>query len=177
MMVGRTVEDLYPRSPRSPGEAVLEINDLAGAQRPLAATLTLRRGEVLGIAGLVGAGRTELLRAIFGLDPVRRGRIRIGTYVGPHSPARRWAQGVGMLSEDRKAEGLALSMSLADNLTLSRLPAFVLPSAQDAATLRWTQRLNIRCRGPRQPVSDLSGGNQQKVAVALDNLRRRSQQS
>src|SRR5204862_226172 len=80
---------------------------LAGARKPKAATLQLRRGEVLGIAGLIGAGRTELLRALFGLQPVRGGRVRFAAYSGHASPHRRWTQGMGMISEDRKAEGLA----------------------------------------------------------------------
>jgi len=166
MMVGRTVEELYPRSRRTPGQVILEIDDLAGQKKPVRASLRLRRGEVLGIAGLVGAGRTELLRAIFGLDPVRSGRIRLAAWLGAHSPARRWAQGAGMVSEDRKNEGLALGMTIADNMTLSRLPLLVSPSRQDAAARLWIDRLSIRCRNPRQPVNDLSGGNQQKVAVA-----------
>ncbi|MHC4200512.1 MAG: sugar ABC transporter ATP-binding protein [Planctomycetota bacterium] len=171
MMVGREVSDLYPRSARKRGEAVLEIGDLAGETRPQSASFALHRGEVLGIAGLVGAGRTEMLRCIFGLDPVRSGRIRLGAYVGPASPVRRWAQGAGLLSEDRKEEGLAVALSVADNVTLSRLEGFgplglVLPGRQDEAVMRWIDRLGIRCRSPRQPVVDLSGGNQQKVAVA-----------
>jgi len=171
MMVGREVEDLYPRSPRTPGEAILEIRELAGQSKPASATLTVHRGEVLGIAGLVGAGRTEMLRATFGLEAIRGGTVRIGTHVGPASPRRRWAQGAGLLSEDRKVEGLALALTIADNVTLSRLEGFgplglVLPSRQRAATSRWIDRLGIRCLGPAQPVLDLSGGNQQKVAVA-----------
>jgi ribose transport system ATP-binding protein len=171
MMVGRDVEDLYPRSARTPGEEVLHVEGLSGRTKPFRASLSLRRGEVVGIAGLIGAGRTELLRAIFGLDVVRTGEVRVGAYLGPASPGRRWEQGVGMLSEDRKTEGLALSLPIADNVTLSRLkglgPAgLVLPSQQDAAADRWIERLSIRCRSPRQPVADLSGGNQQKVAIA-----------
>src|SRR5690606_23995764 len=118
MMVGREVADLYPRSPHVPGEVVLELDKLAGLVKLRDASLVLRRGEVLGIAGLVGAGRTEMLRAIFGLDPVKSGRVRVGTWEGPARPARRWAQGVGMVSEDRKSEGLALDLSIADNVTL-----------------------------------------------------------
>jgi len=171
LMVGRQVEELYPRSARQAGGVILEIEDLAGAEKPRSASLELHRGEVLGIAGLVGAGRTELLRSMFGLEPVRRGRIRLGVYTGPASPVRRWMQGAGFLSEDRKEEGLAGSMSVADNVTLSKLKGFgplglVLPSRQDKATRRWLERLDIRCLGPRQSVSSLSGGNQQKVALA-----------
>jgi ribose transport system ATP-binding protein len=124
-MVGRTVTELYPRSPRTPGAAVLEISGVAGRRLPESASLVLHRGEVLGIAGLVGAGRTELVRAVFGLDPVRRGTVRVAAETGAAAPARRWAQGVGMVSEDRKAEGLAVNLSIADNLTLSRLSGLI----------------------------------------------------
>jgi ribose transport system ATP-binding protein len=171
LMAGRQMSQLFPHSVRTPGEVVLELEDLAGVFKPVGASLALRRGEVLGIAGLVGAGRTEMLRAIFGLDPVRRGRIRVGVVSGPASPAARLAQGMGLLSEDRKTEGLALSMSLTDNLTLSRLHGLgpgrlVWPSRQRAAAERWVARLGIRCRHVGQPVWQLSGGNQQKVALA-----------
>jgi ribose transport system ATP-binding protein len=171
LMAGRQMNQLFPRSVRTPGEVVLELEDLAGVFKPVAASLALRRGEVLGIAGLVGAGRTEMLRAIFGLDSVRRGRIRVGVVIGPASPAVRLAQGVGLLSEDRKTEGLALSMSLTDNLTLSKLEGlgpgrFVRPSRQRAAAERWVTHLGIRCRDVGQPIWQLSGGNQQKVALA-----------
>ena len=171
MMVGREVAELYPRSERPPGQAVLEVKGLAGQGKPEEASLTLHRGEVLGIAGLVGAGRTELLRAIFGLGPVTRGELRLGTYAGPASPVRRWLQGAGMLCEDRKNEGLALNLNLADNITLSRLKGLgplglVLPWKQDQAAETWVDRLGIRCRDPRQAAESLSGGNQQKVALA-----------
>jgi ribose transport system ATP-binding protein len=166
-MVGREVEDLYPRTAREPGKALLELSEL----QPGGATLTLRRGEIVGIAGLLGAGRTRLLRTIFGLEPVRSGQIKVGVYSGPASPAARWSQGAGMLSENRAAEGLAIGLSIADNLTLSHLtdlgPGFVvLPSRQAAAASRWMERIGIRSAGPRQPVGELSGGNQQKVALA-----------
>ncbi len=170
-MVGRQVSELYPRSTRTPGQAVLELADLAGVSLPRSASLTLHRGEVLGIAGIIGAGRTELVRTIFGLDRVRSGKLRVGAHVGPASPARRWAQGIGLVSEDRKHEGLAVNLSIADNLTLARLnclgPAgLVRPRRQDRAASRWIDRMAIRCRSPRQRVGDLSGGNQQKVAIA-----------
>ncbi|MBM4060907.1 MAG: sugar ABC transporter ATP-binding protein [Planctomycetes bacterium] len=166
LMVGRAITDLYPRSARRPGEPVLVLDDLAGTRLPLAASLELRRGEVLGLAGLVGAGRTELLRAIFGLDAVRGGSIRVGAVVGPCPPAERWRQGVGMVSEDRKAEGLAAGLTVADNLTLARQAWFLSPAHLDAACAPWFAKLQVRCRSPRQRVGALSGGNQQKVAVA-----------
>ena len=172
MMVGRDVEDLYPRSPRHPGEPILELRELAGKKFPKAATLALRRGEVVGIAGLIGSGRTETLRALFGLDPVAAGEIRIhGNLTPPAGPGRRWRQGLGLVSEDRKTEGLAQNLSIAENLTLSKLDGlgpwgFVRPSRQNAAAAPWIRAFPIKCQGGGQPVEALSGGNQQKVAIA-----------
>jgi len=171
MMVGREVGELYPRTNRQTGEAVLEVTNLSGAGGLKSASLELRRGEVLGVAGLVGAGRTELLRAIFGLDSVQSGRVRVGAFLGSASPTQRWAQNVGLVSEDRKGEGLALTLSVSDNLTLTRLenmgPAgLVFSKRQNEAAARWIQRLGIKCRGPSQTLSELSGGNQQKIALA-----------
>jgi ribose transport system ATP-binding protein len=166
LMIGRRVAEMYPRSPRPAGEVLLDVDALG----PGASTFAVRRGEVLGIAGLLGAGRTELLRGVFGLEAVRRGRIRLGAFVGPASPARRWSQGMGLVSEDRKGEGLAGALAVADNLTLTALDRlgpgpFVVPGRRDAVTRRWIDALAIRCRGPAQPVAELSGGNQQKVAL------------
>lgn len=166
MMVGRKVADLYPRSKREPGEVILKVKSIASMGKPVAASLTLHRGEVFGIAGLVGAGRTELLQAIFGLRRVRSGQIKLGAYFGPASPAKRLMQGMGMLSEDRKTEGLALGLSIADNITLSKLGRFISPARQAIASRKWVETLGIRCRAPWQAVGDLSGGNQQKVALA-----------
>ncbi len=170
LMVGRPVEALYPRSPRRRGAPILEVSDFG----PSGATFTLHRGEILGIAGLLGAGRTRLIRGLFGLEPVRTGRVRLGTgstWSGTATPDARWRGGCGFLSEDRKAEGLAAALSVADNMTLSQLQGLgpgplVLPRAQDRAATRWIERLQIKSRSPRQPVAELSGGNQQKVALA-----------
>jgi ribose transport system ATP-binding protein len=172
LMVGREVTDLYPRSPRrTDGESILEIRNLAGMLKPARASLRLQRGKVTGIAGLMGAGRTELLRAIFGLDPVAGGEIRVAVFTGAATPARRWEQGVGMVSEDRAQEGLALQLSLADNATLPRLTelgplGLIRPSRQRAAVVPWIDRLQIKSTSPAQRVATLSGGNQQKVALA-----------
>jgi len=169
MMAGRRIDQLFVRSPREPGEVLLQLENLAGDPLPHGASLSLRRGEVLGIAGLVGAGRTELLRTVFGLAPVRGGSVRVAAFVGPASPARRLSQGVGMLSEDRKGEGLAAGLSVVDNLTLSKLPSrrgVVSPRAQRTLANTWIERLAIKCGDPEQPIGHLSGGNQQKVALA-----------
>lgn len=167
LMVGRQIDDFFPRSNRTPGEPLLDLKNLAGDPLPHSASLVLHRGEVLGIGGLIGAGRTELLRALFGLDPIRKGHITFAHNTVRATPAQRLAQGMGLLSEDRKDEGLAQSMSLADNLTLSRLPRGIIsPRKLRAITRQWISRLGIRTSGPAQPIADLSGGNQQKVALA-----------
>jgi ribose transport system ATP-binding protein len=111
------------------------------------------------------------LRSIFGLQRVVSGEVRVGTFSGITNPHRRWAQGVGMVSEDRKQEGLALGLSVADNVTMSRLDGLgpwrlVLPARQKAATMPWVNRIPIKCASTAQRVSSLSGGNQQKVALA-----------
>ena len=165
LMVGRQVDELYTRSARTPGETVLELEALAGWSKPTRATLQLRRGEVVGLAGLVGAGRSELLRLLFGLDAVRSGSLRLGVHTGPSSPLRRWEQGMGLLSEDRKTEGLALDLSIEANLTLPRLGWSFRPARLAAETERWIEQLGVRCAGPGQPIGQLSGGNQQKIAL------------
>jgi len=167
LMVGRSVGELYPHGKRIAGEPLLSVDALT----PGSASFELRRGEILGIAGLLGAGRTRLLRTIFGLEPVTSGSVKVGVYAGPAAPHDRWRQRTGIVSENRAGEGLALGLSVADNLTGTRLEglgpgALVLPSRQDAAAARWIDRLAIRCTGPRQRVTELSGGNQQKVALA-----------
>lgn len=172
MMVGREVDDLYPRSDRpSDGEVVLEVSGLCGVEKPQGASLQVRRGEVFGIAGLVGAGRTEMMRAIFGLDKVEDGSIRVGAFSSHATPAGRWSTGVGMVSEDRKQEGLALNLSIADNITLPKLDGlgpwrFVSPSRQRQTSKQWIDKVEVKCAGPGQAVSALSGGNQQKIAIA-----------
>jgi ribose transport system ATP-binding protein len=166
LMVGRRVEQLYPRRARTRGEVLLEVSELQGSSKPTRASFTLHRGEVLGIAGLIGAGRTELLRALAGLDPVIAGRVKLGPYTGSASPAARWSQGMALVSENRKEEGLALGLSIADNLTLSKLPAVVRPRERRPLTERWIRQLDVRCQGPDQPIGELSGGNQQKIAIA-----------
>jgi ribose transport system ATP-binding protein len=171
LMAGRQVAELFPRSARTPGEIVLELSELAGEKLPISASLALRRGEVLGIAGLLGAGRTELLRAIFGLNRVKSGTLQVKAVLGPASPAHRLAQGVGLLSEDRKGEGLAESLSIGDNIVLSKLESlgrfgFVSPKKRTDVARSYLQRLGIRARGPDQLARDLSGGNQQKVCFS-----------
>jgi len=173
MMVGRRLEEQYPHLPHDIGPPVLEVGGLAGRFLPTGASFTLHRGEILGLAGLVGAGRTELLRCLFGLDPVRRGEVSIAALAGVTgraNPRTRIDQGLGMLSEDRQREGMALTRSIADNLTYSRLRPYtrwgwLQLGRRRQAVQEWLVRLNVRCTGPDQTVGELSGGNQQKVAL------------
>jgi ribose transport system ATP-binding protein len=175
LMVGRSLSEQYPHVPHALGEPVLELTDLAGVELPRGVSLTLHRGEILGLAGIVGAGRTEFLRAVFGLDPVRRGAVVVRTLgrepkATAGTPRRRIEQGLGLLSEDRKQEGLALPQSIADNLTYSRLWPYsrlgwLSRRRRQEAVRDWLDRLRVRCAGPDQAVGELSGGNQQKVAL------------
>jgi ribose transport system ATP-binding protein len=171
-MVGRSLRELYPTLPHTIGEPVLTVRRLAGRPLPAAVDLTLHRGEILGVFGLVGAGRTETLRGLFGLEPVSADELNVFACAGAHAtPARRIAQGVGLLSEDRKHEGLALRQSVADNLTGSWLRRYapwgwLRLGQRRRAVADWLARLRVVCRGPEQPVAELSGGNQQKVALA-----------
>src|ERR671931_118989 len=127
-MVGRSVSGLFPpraRAPAGEGAVVLRVRDLSapGVDR---VSFELRRGEIFGVAGLIGSGRSELIRALFGLERPTSGTIvAYGHAIGvPNgTPARRLQDGFGYLSEDRKGEGLALPLSVADNLTLTRLSA------------------------------------------------------
>jgi ribose transport system ATP-binding protein len=171
-MVGRDLTELFPHVPHEPGEPVLELAGLSRKTLPRRADLTVRRGEILGIAGLVGAGRTELLRAIFGLDAVRSGSVTVKGVPSPGAtPRRRIHEGVGFLSEDRKGEGLALGRSIEDNLTYSSLSPYALWGwlnlrRRRAEAARWMGELRVKAVGPGQGIRELSGGNQQKVALA-----------
>jgi ribose transport system ATP-binding protein len=171
-MVGRELDELFPRVPHSQGEPILELREVCNRVTARPVNLVLHRGEVLGIAGLVGAGRTELLRSLFGLDPIISGTVKVREFTGSYaSPRRRIAQGAGFLSEDRKTEGLALGRSIEDNLTLSALGKHArwgclrLRRRRDEVA-RWMERLRIKAKSPAQGVGQLSGGNQQKVALA-----------
>jgi ribose transport system ATP-binding protein len=171
-MVGRELDELFPRVPHEAGEPILELDEVMSRISTKPAELVLRRGEIVGIAGLIGAGRTELLRAVFGLDPVVSGRVVVNAVSsGAARPGRRIEQGLGLLSEDRKGEGLALALPIEENLTCSALGRHarwgVLRLRKRRKEVRsWMERLRIKARSPSQAVGELSGGNQQKVAIA-----------
>ena len=172
LMTGREVKDLYPRTEHAMGAVVLEVREIAAAPRLKRASLAVRAGEIFGIAGLIGAGRTDLLRTIFALDELDAGTVVVfGNPDAKRTPRDRWRQGVGFLSENRKEEGLMLGQSVADNLTLTKQEAFgrfglVNGRRQRAAARRWIEALRVKCHDAAQPISQLSGGNQQKVAIA-----------
>jgi ribose transport system ATP-binding protein len=162
-MVGRDVSQLYPRSPRLPGETLLHSKVVGRGE------LEVRRGEVLGIYGLVGSGRTELLRGIFGLNP--GGHSMVAGKLNPQDPPSSWAASMGFVSENRKEEGLALGLGIGDNISLPSLGrlgrgGLVWPARRARHTWRWISELGIRCEGPDQLIGTLSGGNQQKAALA-----------
>jgi len=172
MMIGAEMAQMYHRSERTSGEPLLELARVKGADSKLnEATLTLRRGEILGIAGLVGSGRSELVRSIFGLEATSDGTIKFASYSGWFPPAMRWRQGAGLLSEDRRDEGLSIDMTVGDNLVLPAVErvetqGWLMPKAKNDAANEWITKLEIRCPGPQATIRSLSGGNQQKVALA-----------
>lgn len=171
LMVGREVREIYPRSERAPGEVLLRVEHLAGATMPRDVTFEVRAGEIFGVAGLIGAGRTETLRALFGLDPMAAGSVEIdGQPSANRSSHARLDEGVGLVSENRKEEGLLLNRSIADNLTMTRYgpllrAGLISRRRQREAAERRMDELAIRAAGAFQTVDALSGGNQQKVAV------------
>jgi ribose transport system ATP-binding protein len=173
LMTGREVKDLYPRSEHTHGGVVLEVRSVAGRDTRLKdATLQLRAGEIFGLAGLIGAGRTELLRALFGLDALAGGDVVI-VDAAPRraTPRQRWDEGFGFLSENRKEEGLMLNLSIGENMTLTKLGSYgrwgwIDAARQRAAAAKWIDVLRVKCRDDRQAIGELSGGNQQKVAFA-----------
>ncbi len=173
LMVGRDLTQQYPKEPVPLGPVALEVQGLSRAGVLHDVSLQVRRGELLGIAGLVGAGRTELARAIFGIDSIDRGQIQInGVPVRISNPRAAIRHGLALLPEDRKQQGLVLPLSVADNVGVAApdklgAPAgLVPPVARLRAARRFITSLRIKTPGPRQPVRLLSGGNQQKVVLA-----------
>ncbi|WP_280156510.1 sugar ABC transporter ATP-binding protein [Piscinibacter sp. XHJ-5] len=173
-MVGRAIEDKFPPRTSVPTtEVLLTIDGLQRTGVFSDISFELRRGEILGFAGLIGAGRTEVARAVFGADPVDAGSVRLGGVpLQIRSPRDAIRHGIAYLSEDRKGEGLALGMTVAHNVSLANMRAvcgrlgFIRFDEEEAAAQRYVQSLAIRTPTTRQPVRLLSGGNQQKVVIA-----------
>ena len=173
MMVGRELSQLYHRRPRIPGERVLEVTGLRTAAWPREEVdLTVRAGEMVALGGLVGAGRTELLRAIFGAEPPLAGRIRVGGQPARSSSPRQAIRcGLALVPEDRKLDGLIAEMTVRENLSLAslhrdrRAGGLLDRAAERRLAARMIEGLGIRTAGDRRPAGLLSGGNQQKVVL------------
>jgi ribose transport system ATP-binding protein len=170
-MVGRPVSSIYHREPAPRGAALLEVENVSrGILHNI--SLTLHAGEIVGLGGLMGAGRTELCRVLFGLDPPEKGAIKIGG--GPvylRTPRQAVAAGIALIPEDRQHHGLVLKLPIAHNITmpdLARVSTFGVLKRGDELSLadEYRDRLRIRCNTARQLAGRLSGGNQQKIVIA-----------
>jgi rhamnose transport system ATP-binding protein len=173
MMVGRELSAVFPKTLVEPGDVVLEVRDLACAIGGVHdVTLSVRAGEIVGLAGLVGAGRTELARLLFGVTPAESGEVRLrGRSVAIDSPARAVELGIAYVPEDRRRHGVILDMTMAANTTLATLRAvsrfgFLDFRQERASAAHLVHQLGIKTASLETRVSNLSGGNQQKVALA-----------
>lgn len=170
-MVGRSVNAIYHRKPCEPGETLLRLNGVCrGMLRDI--SFEVRAREIVGLGGLMGAGRTELCRVLFGLDPAEQGRIEIaGKAVNPHTPRQAVAAGVALIPEDRQINGLALKLPISYNITMPdmgrvcRLGVLNKTTESNLAE-EYRQRLRIKFDSSRQLAGRLSGGNQQKIVIA-----------
>ncbi|MEO7414376.1 MAG: sugar ABC transporter ATP-binding protein [Opitutaceae bacterium] len=173
MMVGRELTQIYPPSESAPGNVVLALRNVgcrtSGVQ---GVTFDVRAGEIFGLAGLVGAGRTELARILFGITPADTGEITLnGERVVLHSPQDAIARGIAYVPEDRRRHGVVLDLPIAHNMTMAIHPGFfpatwLRLSAERGLALDFIRDLAIKCSGPEAPGGSLSGGNQQKVSLA-----------
>ncbi|MCQ3002462.1 sugar ABC transporter ATP-binding protein [Pseudomonas syringae] len=173
LMVGRELGDKIDLGARQIGEVALSIKGLSRGDKVRDVSFQVRKGEIFGISGLIGAGRTELMRLIYGADLADSGTIELGSplcSVSIRSPADAVRQGIALITEDRKGEGLLLTQSISANIALGNMDAVSaggLVKAQDEMSLaqRQIDAMHIRSSGPAQLVSELSGGNQQKVVI------------
>ena len=172
-MVGRDVDDLYAKQAAPIGDVVLEVKNLNTKGFLKDINFELRAGEILGFAGLVGAGRSEVMRAVFGIDPKESGEIYIkGKKVDIKNPRDAMLQGIGFVPEDRKLQGLVLGMSVGKNTTLAALKAvankagFINHKQEKEMADKFVKALEVKTPSNDQLVKNLSGGNQQKVVIA-----------
>ena len=171
MMVGRDIDHLFPKPEPNIGETLLKVDGLTFGDRVRDISFELRRGEILGLAGLVGAGRTELALTIFGITPATAGTIEIdGRPVTISSPRQARSLGIAYVPEDRGLQGLVKPMTVAENTSMAALSKiargiFIDFAAETKRALMSIKQLGIRTRGPQQVVGQLSGGNQQKVVL------------
>jgi ABC-type sugar transport system ATPase subunit len=170
-MVGRHLASTYSRAQATPGDIALETRDLRRIGAQAAISIEVRRGEIVGIAGLVGAGRTELARAIVGADPVSSGTVLLnGIDVTSWPMRRRLDAGMAFVPEDRKNQGVILPLAIQRNLAIAEWPSLgpgpvVVPAQERRLAMSMVHELRIVARGVDQPVFTLSGGNQQRVAI------------
>ncbi|MEA2553782.1 MAG: ribose transport system ATP-binding protein [Fimbriimonadaceae bacterium] len=171
MMVGRTLEDNFPKVPAPFGDPVLEVSGLTTHGLLKSISFNVRAGEIVALAGLIGSGRTEIARCIFGADRYDSGEIRVqGQPLIAHGPRSAIKTGIGFVPEDRKGQGLILDLSVRENTSLAALPSlsrggFVRRSSERKAVSEYVQNLGVRTPGIEQKVKNLSGGNQQKVVL------------
>jgi rhamnose transport system ATP-binding protein len=173
LMVGREIDTVFPKHEAAIGETVLEVRGLGCAPRAVhAVNLTLRRGEILGLAGLVGSGRTAFAETLFGLSPADSGAISLdGQPIRIGSPAEALAQGLAYVPEDRRRHGVIMDMPISRNTTLASLRSVSRSGllrfrAEEQIGEEYMRRLGTKAPSARTPVRNLSGGNQQKVALA-----------
>ncbi|NLC52701.1 MAG: sugar ABC transporter ATP-binding protein [Firmicutes bacterium] len=172
LMVGRELKKIFPKAPAAIGEEILRVKNLTVPSVLKDISFELRSGEILGVAGLVGAGRTELMRVIFGLDPFSNGEIYINRRpVRINSPEDAIREGIAFVTEDRRLQGLILGMSIRENASLVALRAlqragFIKFRAENSLVREYVQKLQIKTPSLERKVSTLSGGNQQKVVLA-----------
>ncbi|MFV0352748.1 MAG: sugar ABC transporter ATP-binding protein [Oscillospiraceae bacterium] len=173
MMIGRDIGERYPQRNAEIKDVLFEVEGLTHAGAFEDISFSVRAGEVLGVAGLMGAGRTEIMQAIFGNLPYERGTLSIGGRpIKIHSPEEAKKQGIAFITEDRKIEGLMLEDSIKTNIAINNLKSIssggiVMKSNAERELVNSSiEKLSIRCAGPQQPCKELSGGNQQKVVFA-----------
>lgn len=171
-MVGRPIAPLYAKRSVALGEEILRVQDLSRAEEFAGVSFGVRRGEILGVYGLVGAGRSELMQSVFGLTRAESGSIELdGTQIRPRHPADAIAQHIAYVPEDRQHQGAIPSLSISSNISLASLARFSRHGWVDGECLtrtvgEWAQRMQVKCANLQQPLSELSGGNQQKVVLA-----------
>lgn len=172
MMVGRPIDSLFPKTEVEIGQTVLEVRNINHGRHVQDISFSLRRGEILGIAGLVGSGRTELALTLFGMTPATSGEIRLdGEAVRISSPRQARDLGIAYVPEDRGLQGLVKPMAIAKNVSMASIERlssgiFIKARAETERALEAVRRFGIRCRDIGQTVGELSGGNQQKVVIA-----------
>jgi rhamnose transport system ATP-binding protein len=171
-MVGRDLSALFPKTDVEPGAVVLEVDGLSREGVFKDISFSVRAGEIVALAGLVGAGRSEVMQAVFGVDPYDSGRVTVfGRRLRPGSPRAAMAAGMALVPEDRRQQGLIMELSVERNVTLPRARklarlGLLFGTAERDEAVRWTKRLQTKLGRLSDQVGTLSGGNQQKVVLA-----------